>query len=251
LEELLKLSPEERMLVQWRTSFGCPVSDESKAQFSLECLGHQFTLADVRLWLEKHPQKGKKEQNTRQVHLEFFFDGMLSEIQDDPSAFEKAFEEMIEFQLQEKRRSEFRKKLETRKRRKDVLQVNAEDAEGGTSAIGCPADDSEWQAFLHKPVLPTELSIHARREAGCMLRFIVCQTSVSVSASEELGQIAFPEHFPIDGKPQEIALSSKPLPKWVYVAGTFSALFTLLTIVIFWQVFKGVFAHPSNSTALL
>merc|ERR1740117_785890 len=96
----------ERVLTQWRTSFGCPVSDEAKATFGIECLGHRFDLADVRLWIEKHQQRKGKELNTDLVHLEFFFDGMLSEIQEDPAVFEKTFQTMIENQLQEKRVSE-------------------------------------------------------------------------------------------------------------------------------------------------
>ena len=59
-----------------------------------------------------------------------------------------------------------------------------------------------------------------------MLRFLVCQTSISISASEALealesasrqvlGQIAFQEHFPIDGIAQEPSKSTKPLPRWV------------------------------------
>jgi len=247
LNELMKLSPEERVLVQWRTAFGCPISDEAKTQFSIECLGYTFVLADVRLWLEKHPQKARKELNTKLVYLEFFFDGQLAEISEDPAVFERAFENMIDSQLQARRMTEFRKKLGTRKRTGGMhksTEAGVEDAEGGGSASSCLEDDGEWRSYLQKPVQPTELTIRAMREAGCMIRFLVCQSSLSVSASEELGQIAFQEHFPVDGKEQEIIVSTKPLPRWVYYVGAFAAVFTLLTLYIFVHVFKDVFTGP-------
>jgi len=240
-EELAKLSPAERVLVQWRTAFGCPVSDEAKAQFSIECLGHTFSLADIRLWLEHHPQRNGKEQVTDNVHLEFFFDGMLSEIADDPTVFESAFKDMIERQLQEKRVVEFRNKLAAR-RRGTAGAAQAEDAESGGRASSSGDDDKEWRSYLHTPATPSNLFLRSTREAGCMIRFLVCQTSLSRSASEELGQIAFQEHFPIDGKAQELPVATKPLPTWVYCAGFIAVLLVLLTFFTFWTAFKKVMA---------
>jgi len=196
---------------------------------------------------EKHPQKARKELNTKLVYLEFFFDGQLAEISEDPAVFERAFENMIDSQLQARRMTEFRKKLGTRKRTGGMhksTEAGVEDAEGGGSASSCLEDDGEWRSYLQKPVQPTELTIRAMREAGCMIRFLVCQSSLSVSASEELGQIAFQEHFPVDGKEQEIIVSTKPLPRWVYYVGAFAAVFTLLTLYIFVHVFKDVFTGP-------
>jgi len=250
LAELMKLPHAERVLVQWRTAFGCPIADDAKTQFSIECLGQTFILADVRLWIEMHPQKARKELHTSNVHLEFFFDGQLAEIAEDPKVFEKAFQDMIEFQLQEKRRTEFRKKLASRqsagaRKRAADPQATVDDAEGGGSSSSCVEDDSDWRAYLNKPVPPTELNYRATREAGCMIRFLVCQTSLSVSAAEELGQAAFQEHFPIDGKEQDIVPSTMPLPKWVYCLGVFSAIFTLVGILILITVFKDAFRGPS------
>jgi hypothetical protein len=246
LEELMKLKFEERILVQWRQAFGCPISDEAKAQFTIECLGHTFQLADVRLWLERHPQKGRQELNTRVVYLEFFFDGMLAEIQEDPAVFSKAFEDLIEKQLQAHRRKQFKSKLAARRRAVEARDAKAvttsvEDAEGGSSKQDDFADDRKWQAFLHRPVEPLELVVQSTREAGCMIRFIVCQTSISVSAAEQLGQLAFPEHFPIDGKEQELSVSTKPLPRWVYCVGFFTAIYTLVATLILIAAFKPLF----------
>lgn len=252
LKELMAMKPAERIIIQWRTAFGCPLSDEAKAQFTIECLGHKFSLADVRLWLEKHPQRNGKEQTTELVHLEFFFDGMLAEIQEDPSAFEKAFASMIESQLQEKRVSEFRNKLLARKRTvgsrsaAEKTDVSAEEAESGGSGSIVAEDDGEWRSYLKKPVQPTELSLRSTREAGCMLRFLVCQTSLSVSASEELGQVAFQEHFPIDGVEQEIKPSTKPLPTWVYWMGLFTTIFALIAFYAFFQVFKAALTSSAQ-----
>eukprot|EP00439_Symbiodinium_sp_Y106_P016213 s6363_g2.t1 len=90
-----------------------------------------------------------------------------------PVVFKKAFENMIEQQLQEVRLTEFRQRLAARKRGKQEV------SEGGE-------DDDQWigKSYLKRPVPATELSIRSIREAGCMLRFLVCQTSLSVSASE-------------------------------------------------------------------
>lgn len=246
LKELMAMKPAERVLTQWRGAFGDPVSDEAKSQFGIECLGHSFGLADVRLWLEKHPQKAGKELQTDLVHLEFFFDGMLTEIQDDPPAFERAFAQMVESQLQERRRAEFREKLQTRQRRR-TAGVDVGEVEGGGAATGA-AGDSDWKAFLKKPVEPTRLEVRSIRESGCMLRFLTCQTSLSVSAAEELGQVSFQEHFPIDGVEQEPSKSTMPLPAWAYWMGLVTAICFLLTVFAYMQIAK---AWMGNHAALM
>eukprot|EP00439_Symbiodinium_sp_Y106_P053147 s1363_g7.t1 len=60
---LSKLSTEDhdRVLAQWRASCGCPISDEAKAQFRIQCLEKTFDLADVRLW-QLHHAPGKSGQ---------------------------------------------------------------------------------------------------------------------------------------------------------------------------------------------
>lgn len=247
LKELMAMKPADRIITQWRGAFGAPVSDEAKSQFGIECLGHRFDLADVRLWLEKHPQKAGKEMQTDLVNLEFFFDGMLSEIQEDPPAFERAFAQMVESQLQERRRTEFRKKLQARQRRRTAGAEPPLEVEGGGAAASV-ADDSDWKAFLKKPVEPTRLEVRSVREAGCMLRFLVCQTSLSVSASEELGQVSFQEHFPVDGVEQEPSRSTKPLPTWTYWMGLVTAICFLITVFAYMQIAK---AALKNHAALM
>merc|ERR1712060_502805 len=148
-------------------------------------------------------------------------------------AFTKAFEDMVEQQLQERRADEFRKKLTARRRNKSSASAESADGEGGGGL-----DDDEWRKYLHKPLPATELSIRSMREAGCMLRFLVCQTSLSVSASEVLGQIAFQEHFPIDGVPQAPSTSTKPLPGWVYGLACCTAGMMSLTLLAWWQVVR-------------
>jgi len=79
-----------------------------------------------------------------------------------------------------------------------------------------------------------------------MLRFLVCQTSLSVSASEVLGQIAFQEHFPIDGVAQEPSKSTKPLPRWVYGLFVCTGGLTTITILAWWQVVRQVTASGGD-----
>mmetsp|Transcript_55295 Transcript_55295/g.103707 ORF Transcript_55295/g.103707 Transcript_55295/m.103707 type:complete len:267 (+) Transcript_55295:59-859(+) len=229
---LSKLSTEDRVLAQWRAACGCPISDEAKAQFRIQCLGKTFDLADVRLWQLQHAP-GKSGQAT--IHLEFFFDGSPDEIRDDEEAWKKAFESMIEQQLQEVRLGEFRRRLAARRR-------------GGKEAVEGAEEDDQWRSYLKRPVPATELSIRSIREAGCMLRFLVVQTSLSVSACEVLGQIAFQEHFPIDGVAQEPSKSTKPLPRWVYGLGACTAMMTVIGLTAWYQVmivaFPGAVVAP-------
>lgn len=225
-----KLSTEERVISQWRTSFGCPVSDEAKAQFCINALGRTFKLSDVRLWQTHHQQTpaGKEVQERGTVYLEFFFDGSTSELSGNEETFNKAFEAMIEQQLQEKRVFEFKKKLAARRRGKDTTECD-DSAPAGMS-------ESDWRQYLHKPIPATDFSIRSFREAGCMLTFLVCQTSLSIGAAEVLGQISFQEHFPIDGMAQPESTSTKPLPKWVYGMAVCTAGVTFLAITAWWQV---------------
>lgn len=238
-KDLSKLPPEQRILEQWRTSSGCPVSDEAKEQFQVQTSERTHKLADVRLWHEHHSKGSKSVEEQGVLYLEFFFDGSPAEYNDNSEQFIKAFEKMIEKQLQERRVIEFRQKLATRRRggRKDAdNRETAEDAIEGGGDVG--AEDSEWREYLRKPIPATNLSVRSIREAGCMLMFLVAQTSLSISASEVLGQICFQEHFPIDGKAQEIAKSTKPLPRWVWILVVITSFFTIITVYAWWMVLK-------------
>lgn len=248
-KDLSGLCPEEQVLEQWRQSNGCPVSDESKVQFQVHVGEKMHRLADVRLWTEHHEKSSKKVQDTGVIFLEFFFDGSPNDYKDDEDVFTKAFEQMIERQLQERRIIEFRQKFAARRRGQGARSrgsgASEEDAcEGGGESIG--DDDGDWQAYLKKPVPATNLSVRSLREAGCMLTFLVVQTSLSVSACEVLGQIAFQEHFPIDGKPQELAKCDKPMPRWGYAMMACATFLSLITIFAWWQVMRQAFFPSPN-----
>jgi len=232
------LPTEERILEQWKAAFGCPVSDEAKAQFCIQALGRTFNLSDVRLWKQHHPAHSK---SASKIHLEFFFDGAQSELglSVNEEVFTKAFESMIEAQLQERRVVEFRKKLAARRRRGKASEGETGFDEPDADCM----DDGDWQQYLQKPIPASDFSVRSFREAGCMLTFLVCQTSLSIGASEVLGQIAFQEHFPIDGRAQDPSKSEKPLPRWVYIAGASTCVLTTLAMSAWWQVVKqmGIF----------
>lgn len=235
LKELARLPLEDRIVGQWKAALGCPLSDEAKSQFCIHAAGKTFNLADVRLWTAHHSRGKIEEKDTGKIHLEFFFDGSPSELEGKEDEFTKAFENMIESQLREVRVAEFRKKLTARRRGHrggGGVEDGAEGEEG----------DSEWRSFLKKPIPASDFTIRSMREAGCMLRFLVCQTSLSISASELLGQFCFQEQFPIDGMMQECAVSTKPLPRWVYGMLACSGGFTMITILAWWQVVKASIA---------
>lgn len=249
--QLSKLTPEERIFAQWRAAFGSPVSDEAKAQFTIWAVGKQFTLSDIRLWQQQHRQSATADANVTQrntLFLEFFFDGSPSEVAGHETEFTEAFERMIEQQLQERRLTEFRQRL-TARRRGGRRSGGAEpDGEGGADA-GIEGDQ-DWKEYLKRPVPATELSIRSMREAGCMLRFLVCQTSLSISASELLGQIAFQEHFPIDGVQQEMPLSTKSLPRWIYGLIPCAGALLALMLLAWWQAMKQAYGGPTGVEGL-
>jgi len=262
---LSKLCTEERVLEQWRRAAGEPVSDNSKVQFQVHCLptgmtdqtaktynfpGNVHRLADVRLWTEHHEKSSKKVKDTGTIYLEFFFDGTPESYEGNQDVFIKAFEQMVENQLQESRVVEFRKRFAARRRgglsKRDVVPEDAGEGggEGGTVLV---EDDSEWKQYLNRPVPATDLSVRSLREAGCMLSFLVVQTSLSVSAAEIMGQITFNEHFPIDGKDQEMPTCEKPMPKWAHGLMLCTGLLGTITLFAWWQAVKvAMYPHPTG-----
>lgn len=207
---------------------------------------HTYSLSDVRLWMERHPKNDQQEKG--KIFLEFFFDGSPAELAGKEDVFTRAFENMIEKNLQEQRANEFRQKLAARGRRRKGAADPAADEGGGVEGGGESVGDDEWKSYLHQAVPSTEFSFQAFREAGCMLRFLVCQTSLSVSASEVLGQISFQEHFPVDGKivPSK---SDKPLPKWVYWMMVATVGMTSITLIAWWQVVRQFTLVGGNEVA--
>lgn len=236
-KDLADLSPEDRVIAQWRSACGAPISDEAKTQFGVIMDGVNFPLGDVRLWGKSLNKQDGKE--TGSIFLEFFFDGSPTELENGEAPFIQAFEQKIATELQERRISTFRKKLAARKRRPHADA--ADDAEGGGGADH--GDDDDWKSFLSQPAPATELSVRSIREAGCMIRFLVCQTSLSVAAAEALGQAAFPEFFPVDGIAQAPPTSGKPLPRWVYGLYAGAAVITSLALLA-WGKVAAEFMNP-------
>jgi len=69
--------------------------------------------------------------------------------------------------------------------------------------------DDEWRKLLQGSSIPeTQLKVASFRKAGCMLHFVVAQTSISLAAAETLGQLVFPEYFPVDG----LGILEPPIP---------------------------------------
>jgi len=249
-KDLAALCPEERVLEQWRISSGSPVSDESKVQFQVQARENTHRLADVRLWEERHSRSSNKVQDTGTIFLEFFFDGSPADYHDNQEVFTQAFEKMIEQQLQERRVMEFRQKFATRRRGSAQPRNDGGDCGEGGGAEVIADDDNEWKEYLRRPVPATNVSVRSLREAGCCLTFLVCQTSISWQASEVLGQITFQEHFPIDGKPQEIPKCDKPMPRWAYGMMACTAFLLLITLLSWWQVLRQVI-FPEGASPLV
>lgn len=219
----------ERVTSQWTKASGCPISDDAKNRFTFSTNpgseGHKFVLADVRLWKEAERQQpgAKGGESDGSISLEFFFDGELGDIPDEAS-FTRSFDEIIELQLQERRMLTFREKfarrqtqMRSRKKGQALGGTTASAGGGGSELLEDPEtartsketladsdEEQEWQNYLKSKVPETRLAVRAFRESGCMLRFVCVQTSLSVGASDVLGQVCFPEYFPVDGRPQTL-----------------------------------------------
>jgi hypothetical protein len=149
-------------------------------------------------------------------------------------AFNAAFEQKIEEQLQERRMVTFRKKLAARQR---GSSATAEECEALT--------DDGWQGYLAQKVDPTNLQIQQCREAGCMIIFTAIRATLSVSACETLGELSFPEYFCSALEADEILKEEKnmPMPRWVYfmllifLVSLMSALYALIAVV------RGAYLH--------
>jgi len=213
---------------RWDHAFGCPISHAAKKQFTLAVGEKHYVLADVRL------VRGRIEEDPASLPLEFFFDGTIDGL--DLEAFNKAFEQKVEEQLQERRIHVFRKKLAENKARR-----RGHDEEGGGFG-GADPDDDNWKAYLGQKVDPTQFQIApgTLREAGCMICFVAIQATLSCSACQTLGEVAFPEHFLVAAEAEEaMAEENKmPMPRWVYAMGALVAVTFLSSAYAIFEVGK-------------
>jgi hypothetical protein len=221
-KKLLQLSPADSVMKRWESALGSSISFAAKKQFTLVVNDIKFSLADIRLvkqLADKDPDRGS-------LPLEFFFDGTCNE--ENLPAFNAAFEQKIEEQLQERRMVKFRKKLAARQR---GSSATAEECEALT--------DDDWQGYLAQKVDPTNLHIQQCREAGCMLIFTAIRASLSISACETLGELSFPEYFCSAVEADEMLKDEKnlPMPRWVYfmllilLVSVLSAVYALSAVV--------------------
>jgi len=219
--KILQSKPiDERLRLQWENANGCPISDESKVSFDIHhthkgkpCTYH---IGDVRIWRRDRIQDTPSES----IALEFFFDG--PELQDE-ATFMRSFESKLEIVLKEKRMKN--------KTSKEQLTVNKRNV---AKTVGDPFDDAMEMrevSLVEEEFPDTKLKVEAFREAGCMLHFVVVQTTVNIHASETLGQMVFPEHFPVDGLVYvEPYVSWNQMPRWYWI------LVFLLGVTIFFTL---------------
>mmetsp|Transcript_26893 Transcript_26893/g.59510 ORF Transcript_26893/g.59510 Transcript_26893/m.59510 type:complete len:256 (+) Transcript_26893:47-814(+) len=217
----------DRVERQWYSAAGCPISDEAKLGLGVDMPdGFKFVIADVRVW------RGCTNRKEGDIALEFFFDGTLHELAEHggESTFVDKFAEVLERTLQERRIRTFREKVELR--RGKPKKVDDEEA----SLIGAPSEqdvmtDTEWKSYLTQKIPDTGLGVHSFREAGCVLMFVVANVTVSDAAAETLGQLCFPEYFPIDGREQKVVYPDLPWPRWM--KGMLATTIFLLVLVLF------------------
>eukprot|EP00746_Dinoflagellata_sp_MGD_P121956 gnl/MRDRNA2_/MRDRNA2_56978_c0_seq1.p1 gnl/MRDRNA2_/MRDRNA2_56978_c0~~gnl/MRDRNA2_/MRDRNA2_56978_c0_seq1.p1 ORF type:complete len:229 (-),score=38.65 gnl/MRDRNA2_/MRDRNA2_56978_c0_seq1:156-842(-) len=159
------VAPEERVLAQWRSSFGCDISSAAKELLSMNCTGRSFELGDIRLWEARHEKA--TEELCGKVYLEFFFDeSNLHHGEAGSDAFSSAFETALEEGIQAYWRS---------------MRYDVDNEKASLN------DDSDPAMLL------TGVSSISYRHAGCMMSWIVVQSSMSVFAAEALWNLAFPQ----------------------------------------------------------
>jgi hypothetical protein len=239
------MEPEERVLAQWKAACGSPISDEAKTQFSVTVKGRNFLIGDIRLWSHQN----QNITNRSSVHLEFFYDGSQSDLGDNGvEEFSQAFESMVEEQLRERRVAEFRRKLQATNRRR-AAPKDSDALEGGGTCEGTGEDD--WKSYLKQPIPSADVAVRSYRDAGCMISFLVVQTSISISAAEGLGQVAFPEHFPVDGKHQDVPESTLPRPRWMNGMVFCTILMVICTLVAWYQVAMQIMGSGPGKAAAI
>jgi hypothetical protein len=224
------MEPEQRVFVQWQAASGSPISDEAKTQFSVTCKGRNFMVGDIRLWREQNQNIASRSS----LQLEFFYDGSTGDLgENGAQEFSSAFEVMVEERLRECRVAEFRRKLAATKRRRGVRESN--DSEGLEGGGDCGGED-DWKSYLKQPIPSADVAVRSYRDAGCCISFLVVQTSISISAAENLGQVAFPEHFLVDGKVQDIPESTMPRPRWTLHLALCTIFMLICTVFAWYQV---------------
>lgn len=228
LKVLLSKPYDERVRLQWQTSNGCPISDEAKTAFIINHVHQekptQYNLADIRIW-------SRPIGSPDTIALELFFDGPSLQ---EERRFIQMFEAKLEAVLKEKRMRNMREKQGLKRRLAPVTEDGESD-----SAIELTT------TFVDSDFPDTQLKVESFREAGCMLNFIVVQTTVSLGASETLGQLVFPEHFPVEGLGQyvEKAVPWKDMPWWYWFLVLLLVITVGSTLVAWGQALTQVTEH--------
>jgi len=216
LKVLLSKKYDERVRLQWQASSGCPISDEAKAAFIINHVHKekpcQYQLADIRIW-------SRPISSADNISLELFFDGLPLQ---EERRFMQMFEAKLEAVLKEKRMLNIKEKQGVKRRHAVTSEEGESEVELTTKFA-----DSEFP--------DTQLKVESFREAGCMLHFIVVQTTISIDAAETLGQLVFPEHFPVEGLGQYVEKSVpwRDMPCWFWFL-VFLLGITLIATVVAW-----------------
>ena len=206
--EMRELSFEKRIRKQWENCAGCPVDEDFKEKFVVRVSDKKFVIADMRIW--QYKLQTSTDLGT-DIPIEFFFDGSESEIE-DKQAFIDSFQRLLENVVQERRIGEFRNKLASksgagmRKRgggsvattgfemdsnslRQPLAREETESTMDGFDALegGAFFESSErgnedsWKHFLAKDYEGTGLRVEGFRDAGCVLIFVVAQSTLSTN----------------------------------------------------------------------
>ena len=202
--------PEEDLHAIFKSCRGAPITEASKRIFSVNFLGSDFPLADVRLLVEsKDPQH---------LDLEFFFDGELDQLGKQPGDFSKAFTERISEQLKDERANDLRR----------ILQHK--DVEG--------LEEFKKQNLPDLEIFQIGTDAEAFRDAGCMLRFVAVRLRLNPAAATFIGSKCFPEYFGLDEE-----IDDRPMPPWLALVAV-SAGVLLVAVVYAWgQIIRKALAQ--------
>ena len=184
----------------FKTCRGGPISEASKQAFAVSLNSTTFPLADVRLLL------GPESPDF--IDLEFFLDGEVDQLGDQPGNFSSALAEKISEHFKEECAKELRKILQ---------EKDAESMEG----------------FKQRKIPDLEISqlgadAEAFRDAGCMLRFIAVRMRLNPAAALFVGKTCFPECF---GGIAEI--DDRPVPGWLALVAVAAGVL-LIAVVYAW-----------------
>ena len=192
------------VIESYRSCHGSGVTKDSKHILSVRMEENEFLMADIRL-IESIPC------TNRDIVLELFFDGELSQLKDNKGDdLKQDFLDSLQCSIMGCVQEYFKRRMQSSLSLADGLKSfrQLEFPDVTIHPIGTCVDD-------------------AFRDAGCMLSFIAVRIRMNQEAARAIGGVVFPSFF---GMPDPEAEIDTPVPKWLVGMGAATVVIGVATI---------------------